>query len=236
MSNANRIPSTVRALLEELQCDTTQERAERIGNMLAQYPEPQPAPIITAETPADYGNDVIREYARELVEREVFYCVSSLVSDIAKSTAASHALDVEDEVIALCCRDDWETPGREYLEGLDAEELREIGQYLDVDGADAWDDDADDTESMTRAIVTHCEAATEQWCELCDYCRIDPDTVEAYEHWIVSDWLVSKLKEKGEIVDRDFLGLTIWGRCTTGQSISMDHVMLSIARDCLAGV
>jgi len=29
----------------------------------------------------------------------------------------------------------------------------------------------------------------------------------------------------------DFYGLTIWGRCTTGQSISMDWVVQDILKD-----
>lgn len=51
---------------------------------------------------------------------------------------------------------------------------------------------------------------------------------DAYEHWIVSDWLAAKLAEKNELIDRDVLGLTIWGRCCTGQSITMDHVIKEI--------
>lgn len=52
--------------------------------------------------------------------------------------------------------------------------------------------------------------------------------IECYEHWIVSEWLAGKLETKGEIVIRDICGLTIWGRTTTGQAISMDHVIQQI--------
>ena len=38
---------------------------------------------------------------------------------------------------------------------------------------------------------------------------------------------------EGEVVARDFLGMTIWGRGTTGQAISMDYVILQIAKECL---
>jgi hypothetical protein len=51
---------------------------------------------------------------------------------------------------------------------------------------------------------------------------------EAYEHWIVSDWLADKLEERGEMIVRDFLGLTIWGRCTSGQAILLDGVICDI--------
>lgn len=64
--------------------------------------------------------------------------------------------------------------------------------------------------------------------ELAEEERIEPHTDEAYEHWIVaSDWFADKLQTEGEIIG-ELRGLTIWGRCTTGQSISMDGVIKSI--------
>lgn len=227
----NTIPQAIRALLEELQTDTTQDRAERIGQLLAQYPEAAPAPVITADTPIDYGNDTIREHSEHLARNEVYYCVSSLVSSL-QSEEACTALGIDwEDVRAVCVQDDWETPAREYIDGLDASDLKQTAEYLDVDGADAWDDDADDTEAMEAAIIAHCEADPDQWRELCDFNRLEPETFEAYEHWLVSNWLAGKLEEMGEMVSRDLLGLTVWGRRTTGQSMSMDHIMLTIARD-----
>jgi hypothetical protein len=67
--------------------------------------------------------------------------------------------------------------------------------------------------------------------EYCGFHNIDPYTVEAYEHWIVSGWLADKLEAEGEMVLRDFLGLTIWGRSCTGQMISMDGVICKITSD-----
>ena len=56
-------------------------------------------------------------------------------------------------------------------------------------------------------------------------------TSEALEHWIVSDWLADRLEEKGEMILKDFLGLTIWGRTTSGQAISIDNVIEEIVID-----
>lgn len=64
--------------------------------------------------------------------------------------------------------------------------------------------------------------------EACDEFGIEPIEHEAYEHWIVTEWFGSKLAEHGEIVG-EFMGFTIWGRCTTGQAISMDGVIAEIA-------
>ena len=51
------------------------------------------------------------------------------------------------------------------------------------------------------------------------------------EYWIVSDWLADKLIKKGESVQKDFYGLTVWGRFTSGQSISIDYVIQQIAKE-----
>ena len=54
---------------------------------------------------------------------------------------------------------------------------------------------------------------------------------EVFEHWIVSDHLANKLEEEDETIERDFHGLTVWGRTTTGQAISMDYVIRKIWYD-----
>lgn len=72
------------------------------------------------------------------------------------------------------------------------------------------------------------EYAREAWEGACDDNAIDPFTNEAYEHYIVSDWLANKLEERGEMITRDFLGFTIWGRACTGQAIYIDAVMIDI--------
>jgi hypothetical protein len=67
-----------------------------------------------------------------------------------------------------------------------------------------------------------------------EFARFD-DEIDEYEYpmeyWIVSDWLAALLAEKGEKVCDDVYGMTVWGRFTTGQSISMDRVIQDIAND-----
>lgn len=220
---SNTIPHDVRALLEELTTDTTQDRAERIGAVLAQHPEPAPAPVITAETPVDYGNDTIREHAQHLVSREVYYCVSSLVSSLQSEDACS-ALGIDwEDVRAVCVQDDWKTPVTEYLQGADSETVADVAEYMDVEPDPELPD-------LCTALIAHLED-TDGWQEVADYCRLDADMNEAFEHWIVSGWMARELADMGEMVTYGLLGLTIWGRCTTGQSMSMDHVILTIARN-----
>ena len=56
---------------------------------------------------------------------------------------------------------------------------------------------------------------------------IEGEPEEALEHWLVSEWLAKRLLEEGEMVI-EFLGLTIWGRTTSGQAIYIDSVIETI--------
>lgn len=72
------------------------------------------------------------------------------------------------------------------------------------------------TDDLLSVCVTYPEGIEED------------DPIEALEHWLVSDWLADKLIEQGEMVIKDFLGLTIWGRTNSGQAIIMDYVIRQI--------
>ena len=78
----------------------------------------------------------------------------------------------------------------------------------------------DDFESMTTE-------QRERWAWEND---IEPDYVEALEHWVVSDWLAHQLELRGEMIGEVF-GLRIWGRTTSGQAILIDSVIEDIQRD-----
>ena len=54
------------------------------------------------------------------------------------------------------------------------------------------------------------------------------DINEVYEHWLVSDWLLEKLKEQEEpILETDYEAW--WGRTCSGQSIYLDHNIQELA-------
>lgn len=97
----------------------------------------------------------------------------------------------------------------------------------------------DDEEDAEVGAIEHVELAIrqcvwklvntdEEYRAVCDEYNLDPENIEVYEHWVVTDWLARKLAEKGELTG-EIAGLTIWGRCCTGQSISMDNVIQVIA-------
>ena len=174
-----------------------------------------------------YANPKIREHAELIVRNEVHACVSYLVSQIAGAPDTWRALGVdEDEVFSLCEMRDFDEPAADYIGEMDADDLRD---YLDLQ--DAEYDPAADVATLRRAAIGAMQ--DQGAAEFCDEFSIDPHSIEVYEHWIVSDYLARKLEAYGHPIARDFLGLTVWGRPTTGQSIALDSVILEIARDAL---
>lgn len=151
--------------------------------------------------------------AQDLVRREVHYCVSSLVHTLAQGHAqdmTSRNADLEalfEQALELSAPiDDWEEAARE--EG-----------WTEEDGVWTLPDSPDYEGSYGSAE------------DVCSAMEIAPYQREVFEHWIVSDWLADKLAAKGEKVDKDFAGLTIWARTTTGQAIYMDSVIEEVLAD-----
>lgn len=175
-----------------------------------------------------YSNKEIREIAERLVRNEVIYCISALMYAINHSQEAQTGLEISfEDLQAVNESIDFEQAAWDHIDGMDRDDLL---QYLeDRDCMDAGDDVPDDE---LRAKAKR-EASAQGFNEFCDDHDVDISryTSEVYEHWIVSDWLAGRLAEKGEAVSKDLIGLTVWGRTTTGQSISMDSVILSIAKD-----
>lgn len=211
-----------------------------------------------------------QELAGRLVDREIYYCVSYLMSGIGKIMWERGFEDAfgyyPDDVQNLFVREDWEEPARYFIEqDADIDQLEEIadkyGYWSDVleesgmpvveefetaDGdlryyfgvSDLFDDEDDARNEAIESVLptirekvwalVDAEAAGPR--EICDEYSLDPEQHEVYEHWIVSNWLAKRLEEYGEVTG-EFADLTIWGRCTTGQSIALDWVMQKIARD-----
>lgn len=163
----------------------------------------------------------------KLVEREVLHCISATVSHFAQNDSACVDGVDYDDVLSLCQKDDWETPGRYYVENdMDRDDLVDYCQRNLLVTLDD-DDQTDLDDKALRALVID---DVSDWQEFCDENSIDPEQVEAYEHWAVTSWFKNKLAQNGEIVG-ELLDFDVWGRCTTGQSISMDEVIWTIAND-----
>jgi hypothetical protein len=138
----------------------------------------------------------------EIVHREVHYCVSSLVSTLASGNGVGPDMAGRDLAALTEQAAELAYPVEDYVEAA-----REAG--------------ADFTLGAGKDYAR----------DFCDRRSIDPYYWDVYEHWIVSDWLADKLIEKGEKVDKNFAGMIIWARTTTGQVISADSVIRSIFQD-----
>jgi predicted RNA-binding Zn-ribbon protein involved in translation (DUF1610 family) len=82
-----------------------------------------------------------------------------------------------------------------------------------------------------------CGNETVYKCDSCghiynedDYNNLDEEPQEVYEWWAVTPWFGDKLKENGEIVIESYCK-SYWGRCATGQAVSLDEVIGRIAFD-----
>lgn len=157
----------------------------------------------------------------DLVRREVFHVASYLVATLANADYDHGADDLGalmDQAQELCY------PVLDYLEGAEQAGWVRYAPGQDVtppegeEPADGWwyskADPAGDWYDSPEAAASNGE--------------FDPYEWEVYEHWLISDWLADKLEAHGEKVDRDFAGLTIWARTTTGQAIALDSVIVAI--------
>lgn len=154
---------------------------------------------------------------RRLVAREVFLCVSNVVHCMASgygNIVGEHAKPLRDaaEQASMLSMpvSDWESA---------ATEAGWTGPHVDEFGATYFKDETDGATWVTA-----------NWEMLCSDMDIEPHEREVFEHWAVSDWLADKLEAQGETVDRDFAGLTVWARTTTGQAIMLDGVIRDIVR------
>lgn len=165
----------------------------------------------------------------KLVEREVLHCISSTVNHFTQNPEACvDGISYDDDIIPLCQADDWETPGRDHIDSeMDRDDLIDYCQREALITLDD-DDQTDLSDDDLRKLAS--ENASNDWQKFCQDNRIDPEQVEAYEHWAVSSWFKSKLAEQGQITG-ELLDFDVWGRCTTGQAISIDEVIWSIANE-----
>jgi hypothetical protein len=155
-----------------------------------------------------------------LVQREVIYCVSSLVHTLTKK----NKLD-EEQALEL-----WTAPidyGSAKYE-LELEHDSVFKHYCEHDGKYYFGVKNQHGTWKVDPIYNDEETAIYEWFEIYRGGSLDDYRQEIFEHWIVSSWLANKLEEQGETVVRDFYGLDIWCRATTGQSICLDWVIQQI--------
>jgi hypothetical protein len=163
------------------------------------------------------------------VRRHIGPCVSSLMYDVGQNLEeCSRIFDFDyDEAINWFQVPDYESAVDYYVSNLDRDEVIE---YLKGRGFERGDEVPVETlrETMVEDIRSEGAGGAQQFVGEND---IDFDYNEIYEHWVVeSSWFANELKKYGQVVF-EFGGLTIFGRCTTGQSLSLDGWARSMVRD-----
>jgi len=162
----------------------------------------------------NYNSTKNQRIKSKFVEREVIYCVSMLVSELLRMDNNN---EYYEEILDICSQPDYEA-AVEYADDLHVMYSNYLAGYVWVYRVD---------HSISEPFDTELEAYQD-----CVYENdLEYDYIEAYEHWIVSDYLAKKLEEQGEMVTYDLFGLTVWGRCTTGQAILLDYVISRICED-----
>ncbi len=153
----------------------------------------------------------------QFTDREIIYCVSSLVSAIQQDMDFEAAYEIS-------VQDNYAEPASNHLLAFteDNEEMV-MGICKDLDVSFLHN-----VENTVKELINECYRNNVFAAQYCEHQDLEPYQNEAYEHWIVTEWLATCLEAKGEMVSHNLYGLVIWGRCTTGQCISMDNVIQEI--------
>ena len=159
---------------------------------------------------------------QDLVQREVIYCVSSLVHTLTQENKL-------DEELAISL---WEGS----ISFDDAEyAINQDGSYIaQKDGLwGLYDNDEPDSPIIDYEYETKEELINYYFDDM--NWDINDYRSEVFEHWIVTSWLGKKLQEHDETVVEDVLGISyIWGRTTTGQAIHCDCVIQQIYNELIS--
>lgn len=192
------------------------------------------------------------------ISHNVIYCVSGLMYSIAQNLEqSSEIFDFDyDEAIGWYQQDDWEEPVEGFIcNDADLDQLEwianEFGDWDDVLNAVGYETYCDMQNEMDQDPVDFAEwlghqgpvcedalrkAVSELITEPGHYQTVsqeyglDPYIHEVYEHWLVDSYFAEQLRAAGEVVF-EFQNMTIWGRTTTGQSISIDGVIRRMVRE-----
>lgn len=171
------------------------------------------------------ASETLQERARKLVGNEVYMNVSSMFEDALKGNQ-----EMFDDYQGQLSDYSHEYRENTALEEVKAELASEIteSQFEALEKLGCFE--SYDELYLVDHAINQGELAlgwypSEKAEEIYDYS--EPDF---YEAWGVSSWLAQRLIEHGEFVFQ-YGWSHIWQRQTTGQSVHMDYVVLSITQD-----
>ena len=183
------------------------------------------------------------------VERNIGQCVSSLMYDVGRNLEeCSRIFDFDyDEALGWFQSEDYSEVVSDFIDDADLNDLETIADMVgDWEGAvysvlgmspeeyaaeeTSEEDQTEDLKALrpkVKALITN----DSEYAEIGRHFDLDPDYDEVYEHYVVnSSWAADDLRAYGQIVF-EFGGLTIFGRCATGQSLSLDGWVCRLMRD-----
>ncbi len=164
----------------------------------------------------DRNSAEFQRNVRELISPSILLNVSYMVDALRPLADDINAPITLDEFIALDASLDWESAAH------DSDDLE-----YDQDKEDCWIlTNDEDGQWGCDDIMTGFDNAE----EACEALGIEPYEHETLEFWAIDPWLARHLRNNGENVQElDALGMTVWCRTTSGQSIFVDHVMEEIS-------
>jgi len=171
----------------------------------------------------DYNSVANQHIKGLLVQREVYYCQTSVVEELLK--------DQPDTLSEL--ENFWyywlDLSGGEFIGDYEdlQEKIAEVEE--EINKLEVRMSEIENTDNIVEVneVSTKINDLEDDLQEM-----DDPDTEasEIFEWWLISDHMARKLKEKGQVIWDDY-GCIWWGRQTTGQAILLDHVISMIAED-----
>lgn len=180
--------------------------------------------------------NTIEQNIKRIIDQEIFTNASTMVADLSTADLSETMPNLCELLTACSVSDDWETPVRDALSDITPGGLADVCGFLGVDlqtkdGEIVTDEMAEtiDHDAVDRsAVIAHIEESN-QWSEVGEYLSLDPETIEALQHWLVSDWLAERLERIGALISQDVLGFNIWGRTDCGQSLEMNSDLRKVA-------
>jgi len=177
------------------------------------------------------------------VRHNLVCCVSTMMYDLRD---VAERLEEYDTYMTLVSgKPDYEEAATQFilndadiyqLEGI-ADEVGDWAEILEQSGVPANVDeiieasetlcDLDDyltANDLYDAVRRAVCGAVSDYGWVCQEFDLEPEYSEAFEHWVVDRWFGRQLEDQGQVVE-EFLGLLIWARGTTGQSIAIDSVV-----------
>lgn len=148
----------------------------------------------------------------QFIKREVI-CNISMTIDALRDNALSmeDGLQLYESNEAI----DYEGTFQVWYDSLDDDDI--------IDLVERYQTTADELEYILRREF---ESDKQDFIEIE---KIEPETIEVFEHWAVTSFLANKLEAAGEKIIWDMLDFkAVWCRTTTGQQLTSDEVIEDI--------